>query len=109
MSTSSSAKRILTIPQTTPTFSNAIVGKMLGNAKAITVYAPATLTGTVTVQVAADEVSPTYVDLYNGATAATCPVSRGTRWELAGHRALRLNSSAGEAAARTFEVTLHFE
>lgn len=103
-----SAKRTLTIPNGASA-SNAIVGKLLSVAKAVTVHAPAALTAAVTVQVSADEDTPVYTDLYNGTVACVCAVSRATRWELAGSNALRLNSAGTELADRIFEVTFHFE
>lgn len=88
------------------TTSNAIGS--IDDAEAIVIYAPATLTGTVTVQVEPTETGTAWVDLTSGGSDVTIAAGNSVTITEGGFRQLRLSSSAAEGAARVFSVTKQF-
>lgn len=79
----------------------------LEDAEWLMIYAPAALTGTVTVQVSDDTATQTWRDLtvVDGTADLTVPAGNAVPVRYTGFKSLRLLSSAAEGAARTFAVT----
>lgn len=79
----------------------------LQDADWITIYAPSTLTGTVTVQVSDVDSNQTWYDLtvVDGTADITIPAGNAVAIRYTGYKSLRLSSSAAEGAERTFAVT----
>lgn len=92
------------------TDSNAIGG--MDDAEALTIYAPGTLTGTITIQVAPDrQVSEggsavtTWYTKQSGGADITIPAGKSVTLTDIGFRQLRLHSTSAEGANRTFKLT----
>src|SRR3990167_5957200 len=88
---------------TTP--SNSLGPDQIRDAVALTIQSPATLTGTITVQVSFD--NTTFVPLtVEGTTALTIAASTGLLIEAVAFKYIRVNSGSNEAAARTYSNIL---
>ena len=88
---------------TASTTSNAVGG--IDDALGLTIYSPATLTGTITVQVEPTSTGTSFVDLQSGGADVTIPASKATVLNPITWRQIRLITGTTEAAARTFTLT----
>ena len=88
------------------TESNAIGG--FDDAEALTLYAPATLTGTVTVEVEPTIGGSSFVDLTSAGSDVTIGAGNALVLSPITFRQLRLSSSLAEGAERSFSVTKQF-
>ena len=79
-----------------------------GDAENIVIFAPATLTGTVTVEVS-DVPGGTFVPLQSGGADVTLPAGKATTITEVGFPAMRFKSGSAEAAARTFILSKQFK
>lgn len=89
------------------TQSGAIGG--FSDAVALVLYAPAALTGTVTIQIEPTDTGTAWVDLGSGGSDVTIGAGNSVTVEPVGFRQLRVVSSAAEGADRVFTVTKSFE
>ena len=89
------------------TTSGAIGG--FADARALMIYAPAALTGTVTVQVEPTDTGTSWVDYGSGGSDVTIAAGNAVTIEPISFRQLRLSSSGAEGAERVFTVTKAFE
>src|SRR3990167_3144059 len=94
----------LTIDSTTQT-SNVITG--FGDAEALVLYAPAALTGTVTVQVS-PATDGAFVDLESSGSDVTLTAGNATVITEIPFSALRLSASIAEGADRNISVQKQF-
>ena len=92
--------------------SNAIGG--MDDAEALTFYAPAALTGTITIQVAPDKQASeggpatstlTWYTKQSGGADITIPAGKSVTLTDIGFRQMRLASGSAEGADRTFKIT----
>lgn len=91
------------------TASNAITG--IDDADCVTIYAPAALTGTVTVRVEPTTTGTSFVDAGDGTGAGsdiTIGAGNSRRVIPSGARQLMVRSGSAEAATRTFTVGKQF-
>lgn len=95
------------------TESNAVHG--CDDAEALTVIAPVTVSGTITIQVSSDPpssdggtTSPTFRTLQSGGSDITLPAGKGLTITDISFRQLKMVSSTGEGAARTFKISKQF-
>ena len=88
------------------TASNAVTS--CDDADTIVVYAPAALTGTVTIQIEPTLTGTSFVDLQSGGTDVTIGAGNSTSITSVGFRQLRGSSNAAEGADRVFPVTKQF-
>ena len=79
----------------------------LSDAKAITLTAPASVTGTITVQISVDG-GTTYVDLTSGGSDVTIAAGNSVTITDPAFNALRVNSGSTETDTRTFTVAKTF-
>ena len=79
----------------------------LDDAEAVTIAAPAALTGTVTVRGSVDG-GTTYVDVTSGGTDVTIAAGNAVTLEPFTFNALRVTSGSAEGAERTFTVIKSF-
>jgi hypothetical protein len=81
--------------------SNSLSPADLRDSEFITIYAPATLTGTVTVY--ASQAGSTFVQVIDeNGSAITLAASKATTFRMGGYNYLRIQSSGAEGAERTF-------
>jgi len=71
--------------------------------KGITIFAPASLTSTVTVKVSGDD-GGSFQTLYSGGTQVEVPAGSAVAIDYVGWDALRLVSASAEAAERVFVI-----
>lgn len=76
------------------------------DARSVVLYAPSALTGTVTIQIEPSASGTSWVDLSSAGSDVTIAAGNAVVLEPLGFRQIRLSSSAAEAAARTFTVTM---
>lgn len=76
----------------------------IGHANAVTIYAPAALTGSVRAQVSRDNAVWRDISLFGG--DLLIPANKATSISGIGSKYLRLVSDSAEGAARAFETTL---
>lgn len=76
----------------------------VGRAKAVTVMAPGTLTGTITIQASDD--GSTFYTLKSGGSDVSIGVNAAVTITDVGHKYLRVHSSGAEGAARTFKAQM---
>lgn len=76
----------------------------VGKANALTVYTPATLTGTITLQGSNDNV--TFYNIKSGGSNVTLAASSAYPLTSVGSKYIRVVSGSAEAAARTFYTTM---
>ena len=88
---------------TASTTSNAV--GILDDAVSLGIFSPATLTGTITVQVEPSSTGTAFVALQSGGTDVTLPASKATIISPVSFRQIRLITGTTEAAARTFPLT----
>lgn len=88
---------------TSSTVSNAV--GTLDDATGLTIYAPATITGTITVQVEPTSTGTSFVALQSGGSDITLPASKATVISPIAFRQIRLITGTTEASARTFTIT----
>lgn len=84
------------------TVSNAIE---VGKANALTIHAPAALTGTVTLY-GCDTSDGTFLAVQSGGSDITVPANKATPLGTIGTKFIKVVSGSAEAAARTFRVTM---
>lgn len=84
-------------------YSNAI--SVFDDATALTIFSPASLTGTVTIETEPSSTGTNFVTLQSGGTDVTLSAGKATVLNKVGWRQMRLASNASEAAARPFPVT----
>lgn len=90
------------------TDSNALAAKDYGDAVEITIYSPATITGTITVQVSPNDPPSTtgFVTLQSPpGTDIAVAASKAITIVAYSYKQLRIHSSGAEAAERTFPAT----
>lgn len=90
------------------TDSNALAAKDYGDAVEVTIYAPATVTGTITVQVSPEDAPSTsgFVTLHSPpGTPVAIAVNTAITIVAFSYKQLRIHSSGAEGAARTFPAT----
>lgn len=75
------------------------------DANALTIFSPATLTGTITVEVEPSSTGTTFVALQSGGSDVTIPAGKATVLNKVGWRQMRLTSGASEGQTDTFKVT----
>ena len=92
----------LTIPNGLST-SNAL--KDFDDAFGIAIYSPATLSGTVSVQVEPTSSGTSFVTLQSGGSDVTLPAGKATILNPVPWKQMRLVSGAAEGADRSFAVT----
>lgn len=80
-----------------------LMGALIG----FTIFAPAALTGTVSVEVSYD--GSNWLALADSGTDVTVAANRATAVRAGGFRDIRLVSSGAEAAERSFTVLLQFD
>lgn len=85
------------------TDSNAVTH--LDDAVSISIFAPATLTGTVTLYVEPSSTGTSFVIQYSGGSAVTIPAGANTTLFGPSFRQLKLISNGAEGADRTFRIT----
>lgn len=93
----------LVIPNGTST-SNAL-GQILEDSWGLTIYTPAALTGTISVEVEPTDTGTNFVTLQSGGTDVTLPAGKATVINPIPFRQIRVTSNAAEGAARTFTLT----
>lgn len=75
------------------------------DATALTIYSPAALTGSITVETEPTSTGTNFVTLQSGGSDVTIPAGKATVLNKVGWRQMRLVSAASEGATRTFAVT----
>lgn len=75
----------------------------VGAYNALTLYAPAALTGTVNIQASDDD--STFYDIKSGGSSVTIAANDALPLGTIGSKFMRLKSSGAEGAARTFKCT----
>ena len=81
----------------------------LEDADTITIYAPAALTGTVTIQIEPTAAGTDWIDLTSGGSDVTIGAGNAVVVGDISFRQIRLSSGAAEGAERTFRVTKQFQ
>jgi hypothetical protein len=82
--------------------------KDVGDAYAITIFTPATLTSTgITIGVEPTSSGTNFVTLQSGGSDVVLPAGRATIISPPAFKQLRLESSSAEGADRTFALTSH--
>lgn len=86
--------------------SNIVGGRELAMCVGLVFYNPAAFTGTISVEVAADEndTGSGMKALYNNGTAVTLNAGRVEKFDVAGFESLRIKTSGTEGAQRTVNV-----
>ena len=78
---------------------------VLDDGWAIWIYAPATLTGTITLEVEASSTGTSFVTQQSGGSDVTIPAGKATPLSPIGFRQMRVTSNAAEGAERVFRLT----